>query len=66
VFEFNGVLAEFVEATIAGIPMHTLAVESVDLEAAREARRLLGLDEMHNTSYPRAIHRVLGWYPAGD
>lgn len=59
----NRCIAEIADVTIDGRPLQTAAVESTDLDALREARRLVGLDRHDNVSYPRAIHRALGWDP---
>jgi hypothetical protein len=52
--------AEVSEVQMAGRALQTIAIESSDLEALREVRRLLGLDTYDNVSYPRAIRDALG------
>lgn len=57
----GGYIAEFAEVSIEGRWLHTAAVESVDPEALREARRILDLEGHVNVSYPVAIKREIGW-----
>ena len=57
----NGCITEFAHVSIAGEDIQTAAVESTDLEALHEARRLTGLDEYENINYPAAIKRAIGW-----
>jgi hypothetical protein len=64
--EINSCGAEIADVTIAGHDVQTVAVESADLDAVREARRMLELDEYDNVSYPRAIRNTLGGRFAGS
>lgn len=57
----NGCITEFAHVSIAGTDLHTAAVESVDIDALREARHLTGLDAYENIAYPTAIKRTIGW-----
>ena len=57
----SGCITEFAHVSIAGKDTQTAAVESTDLEALHNARRLTGLDEYENTNYPAAIRRAIGW-----
>ena len=57
----NGCITEIAHVSIAGTDLETAAVESVDIDALREARRLTGLDTYENTNYPTAIKRAIGW-----
>jgi hypothetical protein len=57
----NGCITEFAHVSIAGEDIETAAVESVDVDALRDARVLTGLDAYENTSYPAAIKRAIGW-----
>ena len=57
----NGCITEIAHVTIAGTDLETAAVESVDIVALQEARRLTGLDAYENTNYPAAIKRAIGW-----
>jgi hypothetical protein len=60
-FTVGDCMTEIADVVISGTPLETVAVESVDLEAARTARELLGLDRFENVSYPLHIKRILGW-----
>jgi hypothetical protein len=60
-FTVGDCMTEIADVVISGTPLETVAVESVDLEAARTARELLGLDRFENVSYPLHIKRMLGW-----
>lgn len=57
----SGCITEFAHVSIAGEDTQTAAVESTDLAALHEARRLTGLDAYENINYPRAIKRAIGW-----
>lgn len=57
----GGCITEFAYVSMAGTELHTAAVESVDIDALREARSLTGLDAYDNTNYPTAIKRAIGW-----
>jgi hypothetical protein len=57
----DGCAAELADVTIAGRSFQTAAIESVDLESLRHARRLTGLDLHDNVSYPEMLRRCLGW-----
>ncbi len=56
----NGCVAEISDVSIAGRDVQTVAVESTDLNALRQARRTLDLDGYDNVSYPRAIRSTVG------
>lgn len=59
-FTVNGCIAEHAEIMINGAAIETVSLESVDVEAVLEAKRMLGLDEYENVNYLRAIKRVIG------
>ncbi len=59
-YTVNECIAEITDATIGGRQRQTVAVESGDLDALTDARRMLGLDGYDNVSYPRAIRGTLG------
>jgi len=40
-----------------------VSLESVDVPAILEGKRMLGLDEYENVNYLRAIKRVIGMEP---
>lgn len=65
-FTVNGCIAEHAEVWINGAGLQTVAVESTDAAAVREALRLLGLDDYDNVNYLRAMKRVVGMEPVPD
>ena len=54
-------ITEFAEVEIAGRKLHTAAIESIDIGALKEARRLTGLDAHDNINYPTVIKQTIGW-----
>lgn len=56
----EGCILEFAEVTIGGSDVHSVAVESEDLEAALAVAEHLGINELPNQSYQRAIRHALG------
>jgi hypothetical protein len=63
-FTVSGCIAEHAEIWINGAGLQTMAVESTEVPAVLEAKRLLGLDDHENVNYLRAIKRVIGMEPA--
>lgn len=59
-FTINDCITELAEVEINGAGLQSVAVESVDLPAILEAKRMLGLEEYENVNYLRAIKRVIG------
>lgn len=59
-FTINDCITEHAEIRINGAGLQTVAVESVDVPAILEAKKMLGLDEYENVNYLRAIKRVIG------
>jgi hypothetical protein len=57
----GGCITEFAYVSIAGTELQTAAVESVDIDALREARSVTGLDAYENINYPTAVKRAIGW-----
>jgi hypothetical protein len=53
-------MTELDEVWINGAGMHSIAIESTDPAAVSEARHTLGLDDLENVNYLRAIKRVIG------
>ncbi len=53
-------ILEFTEVTINGLGLHSVAVESEDLDSALAVADRLGIIEHSNESYQRAIRRALG------
>lgn len=62
-FEVGGCEAEFSELKIAEGLLQTVAVEAEDAEAARTLLGKVGLDAMHNESYPSFLQARL--FPPG-
>ena len=62
-FTVNDCIAEHAEVWINGAGLQTVAVESEDIPAILEAKRMLGLDDYENVNYLRAIKRVIGMEP---
>lgn len=62
-FTVKGCITEHAQILVNGAALETVAVESTDVEAILEAKRLLGLDEYENVNYLVAIKRVLGMLP---
>jgi hypothetical protein len=56
----EGCIMEFAEVTINGSGVHSVAVESEDLDTALAVADRLGINELPNESYQRAIRRALG------
>ncbi len=59
-FTVAGCIAEVALVAIGGVHLQTVAVESADLDAAVEARRLTGLADFENVNYPAIIKRTIG------
>jgi hypothetical protein len=59
-FTVAGCITEVASVAIGGIRLETAAVESADLDAAVEARRLTGLADFENVNYPTIIKRTVG------
>ena len=59
-FSVNGCITEHAEVEINGAGIETVAVESTDVPAVLEAKRMLGLEDYENVNYLRAIKRVIG------
>lgn len=53
-------LLEFAEVNVEGSGLHTVAVESEDLEAAIEVAAQMGIKSLPNRSYPVALRQALG------
>ncbi len=62
-FTVNDCITEHAEVWINGAGLQTVAVESTDVPAILEAKRMLGLDDYENVNYLRAIKRVIGMEP---
>ena len=62
-FTINECIAEHGEIWINGAALQTVSLESVDVPAILEGKKMLGLDEYENVNYLRAIKRVIGMEP---
>ncbi len=62
-FTVNDCITEHAEVWINGAGLQTVAVESTDIPAILEAKRMLGLDDYENVNYLRAIKRIIGMEP---
>jgi len=62
-YRIEGCQAEIADLLINGAAIKTLAVESVDVEAALKVKATLGLQEYENVNYVLAIKRIIGMEP---
>ena len=62
-FMINGVIAEWAKVLVNGAAIQTVCLESVDIPAVVEARKMIGVDEMENINYLLGIKRVVGMEP---
>ncbi len=62
-FTINGCIAELAEVYINGAKMMTANLESVDVEAILEAKKMVALTDYENVNYLLAIKRVIGMEP---
>ena len=65
-YTINGCISEIAELLINGAAIKTMALESTDIEAVLEAKKMLGLQEYENVNYLLAIKRILGMEPLKD
>ena len=65
-YTINGCISEIAELLINGAAIKTMALESTDVEAVLEAKKMLGLQEYENVNYLLAIKRILGMEPLKD
>ena len=56
----EGCILEFAEVTINGSVIHSVAIESEDLDTAFAVAEHLGINQLPNQSYQRAIRHALG------
>ena len=59
-YSHEGCLLEFAEVNVEGSGLHTVAVESEDLDTAIEVVAQMGIDGLPNRSYPVALRQALG------
>ena len=62
-FTINGCIAEIGEVYINGAKIMTANLESVDVEAILQAKKMVELDKYENVNYLLAIKRVIGMEP---
>ena len=62
-FTVNGCIAEIAEVLVNGALIKTVNVESVDIDAIIEAKKMLSLEEYENVNYLMAIKRIIGMEP---
>ncbi len=65
-FTVNGCIAELADVYINGAKIMTANLESVDVEAILEAKKMIGLNDYENVNYLLAIKRVIGMEPMSD
>ena len=62
-YRVAGCIGEIAELIINGAAIKTIAVESLDVQAVLQAKKILGLQEYENVSYLLAVKRILGMAP---
>lgn len=62
-FTINDCIAEHAEVRFNGAALQTVSLESVDVPAILEGKKMLGLEPYENINYLRAIKRVIGLEP---
>lgn len=65
-FTINECIAEIAEVYINGAKIMTANLESVDVDAILEAKKMTGLDSYENVNYLLAIKRMIGMEPMCD
>jgi hypothetical protein len=65
-FTINDCIAESAEILINGALTRTVCLESTDLDAILEGKKILGLDGFENVNYLQAIKRVIGMESMAD
>jgi exopolyphosphatase/guanosine-5'-triphosphate,3'-diphosphate pyrophosphatase len=58
-YRHEGCLLEFAEVTVGGSTLHTVAIESEDLETAGDLAARMGISTLPNQSYPMTIRHAL-------
>lgn len=62
----NNCIAEIADVYVNGAKIKTANLESVDVEAILEAKKMSGLDDYENVNYLLAIKRIIGMEPMSD
>lgn len=62
-FTINGCIAEIADVYLNGAKIMTANLESVDVNAILEAKKMTGLSDYENVNYLLAIKRVIGMEP---
>lgn len=62
-YTMSGCISEIAELLINGAAIKTIAVESLDIGAVLQAKKILGLEEYENVNYMLAIKRILDMAP---
>jgi len=62
-FTINGCIAELADVYVNGAKIMTANLESVDVEAILEAKKMVTLTDYENVNYLLAIKRVIGMEP---
>jgi hypothetical protein len=62
-YTVDGCIGEIAELIINGAAIKTIAVESLDVQAVLQAKKILRLQEYENVSYLLAVKRILGMAP---
>jgi hypothetical protein len=65
-FTIHGCIAELADVYINGAKVMTANLESVDVEAILEAKKMIGLSDYENVNYLLAIKRVIGMEALSD
>lgn len=65
-FTINNCIAEIAEVFINGAKLMTANLESVDIDAILDAKKMIGLDDFENVNYLLAIKQVIGMEPLTD
>jgi len=62
-FTINNCIAEHANVLVNGAAIQTVNIESVEIDAILEAKKMLGLLEYENVNYLLAIKRIIGMEP---
>ena len=62
-FTINGCIAELADVLVNGALIRTANLESTDVEAILEAKKMVNLEEYENVNYLMAIKRIIGMEP---
>jgi hypothetical protein len=65
-FTVNGCIAELAEVYVNGARIMTANLESTEVDAILEAKKMIALTDFENVNYLLAIKRVIGMEPLSD